>query len=110
MPAASSIVACISSRMAAMLSVPGPLPRRSRSRRRTSSVAWASTTDGVLPAAEAYSAAALPARAPNTRHSGNELEPSRLAPLMLTHAVSPAAYSPPRGVAPSMSVETPPIM
>ena len=46
------------------------------------------------PAAEAYSAAARPARAPNTRHSGSELEPSRLAPLMLTQAVSPAAYSP----------------
>ena len=42
----------------------------------------------------AYSAAARPARAPKTRHSGSELEPSRLAPLMLTQAVSPAAYSP----------------
>ena len=93
-----------------MLSVPGPLPRRSRSSRRTSSLTWASMTDGVRPAPEAYSAAALPDRAPNTRHSGRELEPSRLAPLMLTHAVSPAAYSPASGVAPSMSVETPPIM
>ena len=42
----------------------------------------------------AYSAAARPARAPNTRHSGSELEPSRLAPLMLTQATSPAAYRP----------------
>ena len=58
----------------------------------------------------AYSAAARPARAPKTRHSGSELEPSRLAPLMLTQAVSPAAYSPASGVAPSMSVWTPPIM
>ena len=32
---------------------------------------------------EAYWAAARPARAPNTRHSGSELDPRRLAPLML---------------------------
>ena len=39
----------------------------------------------------AYSAAARPARAPNTSSSGSEFDPKRLAPLMLTHAVSPAA-------------------
>ena len=59
---------------------------------------------------EAYSAAARPARAPNTSSSGSEFEPSRLAPLMLTQATSPAAYSPGSGVAPLMSVWTPPIM
>ena len=63
-----------------------------------------------LLALAAYSAAALPARAPKTRHSGSELEPNRFAPLMLTHAVSPAANSPSMGVAPLMSVCTPPIM
>ena len=69
--------------------------RRSRSSRRTSSAAW--RIDGwTVPARQpaAYSAAARPARAPKTRHSGSELEPSRLAPLMLTQAVSPAAYRP----------------
>ena len=58
----------------------------------------------------AYSAATLPARAPNTRISGSEFEPSRLAPLILTQAHSPAANKPRSGVAPSMSVEMPPIM
>ena len=42
----------------------------------------------------AYSAAARPARAPNTSSSGRELDPSRFAPLMLTQATSPAAYKP----------------
>ena len=67
-------------------------------------------TAGGAGAVAAYSAAARPARAPNTRHSGNEFEPSRLAPLMLTQAVSPAAYRPSRPALPSMSVWTPPIM
>ena len=58
---------------------------------RTSSSTWAAIDAGGRPAPAAYSAAARPARAPKTRHSGSELEPSRLAPLMLTHAVSPAA-------------------
>ncbi|MFC7714764.1 hypothetical protein [Nonomuraea recticatena] len=58
----------------------------------------------------ANAAAAAPARAPKTRISGSELEPRRLAPLMLTHAVSPAANSPAIGVAPWRSVWTPPIM
>ena len=58
----------------------------------------------------AYSAAARPARAPNTSSSGKEFEPRRLAPLMLTQATSPAAYNPASGVAPLMSVCTPPIM
>jgi len=49
---------------------------------------------------DAYSAAARPARAPKTSSSGSEFDPSRLAPLMLTHAASPAAYRPSRGVAP----------
>jgi hypothetical protein len=59
---------------------------------------------------EANSAAAFPARAPKTRSSGRELEPRRLAPLMLTQATSPAAKRPGRGVAPLMSVLTPPII
>ena len=58
----------------------------------------------------ANSAAAMPARRPNTNSSGSELDPSRFAPLMLTQATSPAAYSPGRLVAPWMSVWTPPIM
>ena len=110
MPATSSMTACISSRSVETLSEPAPLPSRSRSRRRTSSATWALIAAGTGPALEAYSAAARPDRAPNTRHSGNEFEPSRLAPLMLTQAVSPAAYSPASGVAPWMSVWTPPIM
>ena len=64
----------------------------------------------VAGARDAYSAATRPARAPNTSSSGRELDPRRLAPLMLTHATSPAAYNPGSGVAPSMSVCTPPIM
>ncbi len=52
----------------------------------------------------------MPARAPKTSSSGSEFEPSRLAPLMLTQATSPAAYRPATGVAPLMSVLTPPIM
>ena len=60
------------------------------------------------PAAKA--AAAVPARAPKTSSSVSEFEPSRLAPLMLTQAPSPAAYRPGSGVAPWMSVRTPPIM
>ena len=110
MPAASSMIVCISSRMAEIRSVPDSPPMTSCSMRRTSSAAWASIACGAALAEEAYSAAARPARAPNTRHSGSELEPSRFAPLMLTHAVSPAAYRPSSGVAPSMSVWTPPIM
>ena len=42
-------------------------------------------------AVEAYSAAARPARAPNTSIRVSEFDPSRLAPLMLTQAASPAA-------------------
>ena len=109
MPAASSIVTCISSRMAGTPSSPGGVSI-SRLIRRASSAACASTLGGGPLAEDAYSAAARPARAPKTRHSGSEFEPSRLAPLMVTHAVSPAAYRPPSGVAPSMSVWTPPIM
>ena len=110
MPAASSIVDCISARIVGDALVPRrlaeqvPLEPAHLVRRLGGEAA------GVGPRSAAYSAAARPARAPNTRHSGSELEPSRLAPLMLTQAVSPAAYSPARGVAPSMSVWTPPIM
>ena len=50
------------------------------------------------------------ARAPNTNSSVSELEPSRLAPLMLTQAHSPAANNPGSGVWASMLVCTPPIM
>ena len=91
MPAASSMVACSSSRILAVPSSGLESRARSCSRRRTSSAIWAPMTAGGAGAVAAYSAAARPARAPNTRHSGKEFEPSRLAPLMLTHAVSPAA-------------------
>ena len=50
------------------------------------------------------------ARAPYTSNSPSEFEPSRLAPLILTHAASPAAYRPASVVWPSISVCTPPIM
>ena len=43
------------------------------------------------PAPRAYSTAWRPARAPNTRHSVSEFEPSRLAPFSDTQAHSPAA-------------------
>ena len=42
----------------------------------------------------AYSAAARPARRPNTLMSSNEFVPSRFAPCTDTHATSPAAYRP----------------
>src|SRR5215467_12606637 len=105
MPAPSSTARCISVRIAEMGSRPPSRCSRPSSRLR-SSAAWART--GVAGSAEgteaAYSAAARPARAPKTRHSGSELEPSRFAPLMLTQAVSPAAYRPETGVAPWTSV------
>jgi hypothetical protein len=50
------------------------------------------------------------ARRPNTSSSVSELEPSRLAPLMLTQAHSPAANSPGSRVAACTSVWMPPIM
>jgi hypothetical protein len=64
------------------------------------------TTGVALPAAY-RSGRLLGRRRPEL---GSELEPSRFAPLMLTQAVSPAAKSPSMGVAPLMSVCTPPIM
>ena len=83
---------------------------RSCSRRRCSSVFCAMTRGLMSGSLDAYSAAALPARAPNTSSSGSEFDPRRLAPLMLTQAASPAAYRPGSGVAPLMSVWMPPIM
>ena len=44
------------------------------------------------------------------KHSDSELDPRRLAPFKPTLAHSPAAYRPGIGVAPVMSVSTPPIM
>ncbi len=57
-----------------------------------------------------YCIADRAARAPYTRSSPSEFDPSRLAPLILTHAASPAAYNPASVVCPSISVCTPPIM
>ena len=45
-------------------------------------------------ASTAYSAAAIPARRPNTLMSSRELVPSRFEPCTETQAHSPAAYSP----------------
>ena len=62
-----------------------------------------------------YSAAAMPARRPNTLMSSRELVPRRLAPCTETHATSPAAYSPGTTVvlsartSPSTLVGMPPI-
>ena len=53
---------------------------------------------------DAKDAAACPARAPKTSSSGKEFDPRRFAPLMLTHATSPAANKPSIGVAPSVFV------
>ena len=105
------MVVCISSRIAETLSVPGTLAeevaleaaylvgRLGLDRRRR-------------PGRRSRRTPRPPGRPGRRRpgSSGSELEPSRLAPLMLTQAVSPAAYSPASGVAPSMSVWTPPIM
>ena len=110
MPALPSMVWCISVRSVAIFSVP-PVRRRKRSSSRLpSSWAWAWTAGPAGFRAAAKSAAARPARAPKTSSSVSEFDPRRLAPLMLTHAASPAAYRPASGVAPSMSVEIPPIM
>ncbi|SHW02682.1 Uncharacterised protein [Mycobacteroides abscessus subsp. abscessus] len=65
--------------------------------------------------ASAYSAAAMPARRPNTLMSSSELVPSRLAPCTDTQAHSPAAYRPgttlslSRSTWPWMLVGIPPI-
>jgi len=50
---------------------------------------YAGANGASVPAA--YCTATRPARAPNTRHSVSEFEPSRLAPFSDTHAASPAA-------------------
>jgi hypothetical protein len=50
------------------------------------------------------------ARRPKTSSSTSEFEPSRLAPLRLTQAHSPAANRPGRVVAAAVLVEMPPIM
>src|SRR5712692_2831428 len=91
-PAPTSMSCCISSRMVPMRSSPPFLSRKDDSIRRLSSARRAST--GFVPTAAAtlaYSAAARPDAAPNTRHSESELEPSRLPPLRPTFAHSPAA-------------------
>ena len=76
--------------------------RRARCRGRTRIGSSQSSTIclPVPPAASAksvalaYSAAAMPARRPNTLMSSSELVPSRLEPCTETQAHSPAAYRP----------------
>ena len=96
MPALSSIVFCISSRISASRSRPPVFAEDvalEPSLARPCACADDVRADSE-PRREAYSAAARPARAPKTSSSGSEFDPSRFAPLMLTHATSPAAYSP----------------
>ena len=93
-PHSAPCVSCIAWRRVAIRSFPPVLKRNWSSSRRCSSCAWARTDGFGSPWPEANAAAALPARAPNTRHSVSELDPNRFAPLMLTQAASPAAYSP----------------
>ena len=50
------------------------------------------------------------ARRPNTIVSRREFAPTRFAPCTLTHAASPAEYSPRTAVSPSTSVLMPPMM
>src|SRR6185312_19114 len=71
---------------------------------------------GGSSASFAWRAASSPARRPNTTRSRSEFVPRRLAPWTLTHAHSPAAYSPgtaassgPVTTRPSVSVGIPPI-
>ena len=92
MPAQSSMVFCISLRSTAIFSLPLPavLPRKfSSSRLRSSRICAVTAGPGPF-CPTACAAAALPARAPKTRHSVSEFDPRRFAPLMLTHAASPA--------------------
>jgi hypothetical protein len=110
MPALSSMIWCISTRRVAIFSRPPRLCRKRPSSRRCSSWACAASDRLIAGPPAANAAAALPARAPKTSISVSEFDPRRLAPLMLTHAASPAAYSPGSGVAPWMSVWMPPIM
>jgi hypothetical protein len=96
--------------MAARLSVPRPSNQRRRIAA-ISSLTWASRAARFRFGCSLAKRAALrAARAPKTSSSVREFEPSRLAPLMLTQAHSPAANRPGRIVAPSMFVLTPPIM
>ena len=55
-------------------------------------------------------AACSPERRPKISVSRSELAPRRLPPWTDTQATSPAAYRPGIGVAPQMSVLTPPMM
>ena len=57
----------------------------------------------------ACSAALLPVYAPNTKHSVNELDPKRLAPLRLMQALSPAENNPLTEVLPVISTLIPPM-
>ena len=105
------MVCIISLRNPATVSVP---PLRCISSRTRPCAAAPSAASAASPAGRApdwtYSIALRPARRPNTSSSVSEFEPSRLAPLMLTQAHSPAANSPGSGVAALMSVWMPPIM
>ena len=111
-PALSSIVACISSRIAETRSLPGLLAEQVALEPAYLVGGLAGDRGWRLPLRAAGVLRGVPGppgrRTPDS--SGSEFEPSRFAPLMLTQAVSPAAYSPATGVAPSMSVWTPPIM
>src|SRR3974390_810665 len=88
MPTPFSMVFCISSRSVAMRSVPSA--RASKvSRQRFSSCACKSAASEVPFFCEAKAAAAFPARAPKTRSSGSEFEPSRFAALVRPPRPSP---------------------
>ncbi len=108
----ASMVSCSSRRIAVTRSV--PVESRSRSTCSTTSSAGfsgSSTKSAVC----AYSAAAMPARLPNTLMSSRELVPRRFAPCTDTQATSPAAYRPGTTVvlsartSPSTFVGMPPI-
>ncbi len=87
----ASMVSCSSRRMFATRSVPVEVRSRSIcSTTRASGFSGSSTNS----ARWEYSAAAMPARRPNTLMSSSELVPRRLAPCTDTQATSPAAYRP----------------
>ena len=104
------MVDCIASRMSAIRSVPSSAVSSLLDPPYLVIGLAQHDSGGVGPAAAAYSAAALPARGAEDQGFRQRVGPSRFAPLMVTHAVSPAANSPSMGVAPLMSVATPPIM
>ena len=86
MPALSSMVDCMLAVGRRFARCPGRPTANDSSAFFVSS--WRIPTDRSGWRSAAYAEAALPARAPKTRHSVSEFEPNRLAPLMLTHALT----------------------